>query len=55
VVAESGIATPDDVRALVAAGIDAALIGEAFMRRDDVASAVAEFAAGATAPSPGPR
>ena len=50
VVAESGIATPDDVRALAAAGIDAALIGEAFMRRDDLAAAVAEFAAAAAAP-----
>lgn len=47
VVAESGIATPDDVRALAAAGVDAALIGEAFMRRDDVAAAVAEFVAAA--------
>ena len=47
VVAESGIATPDDVRALAAAGIDAALIGEAFMREADVAAAVARFAAAA--------
>ena len=47
VVAESGIASPADVAALAAAGIDAALIGEAFMRRDDVAGAVAEFAAAA--------
>ena len=53
VVAESGIATPGDVRALAGAGIDAALVGEAFMRRDDVAAAVAEFVAaggGATPP-----
>ncbi len=50
VVAESGIATPGDVRALAEAGIDAALIGEAFMRRDDLATAVAEFAAAAGPP-----
>lgn len=47
VVAESGIAAPDDVRALAAGGVDAALIGEALMRRPDVAQAVAEFAAAA--------
>jgi indole-3-glycerol phosphate synthase len=47
VVAESGIATPDDVRALAAAGVDAALIGEAFMRESDVAAAVARLAAAA--------
>jgi indole-3-glycerol phosphate synthase len=47
VVAESGIATPDDVRTLAAAGVDAALIGEAFMRESDVAAAVARLAAAA--------
>ncbi len=47
VVAESGIATPDDVRALASAGIDAALIGEAFMREADVAAAVGRFATAA--------
>ena len=53
VVAESGIGSPDDVRALARAGVDAALIGEAFMRRSDVAGAVAEFAAAAAVPTPG--
>ncbi len=47
VVAESGIAGPDDVRRLAAAGVDAALIGEAFMREPDVTAAVARFAAAA--------
>ena len=47
VVAESGIATADDVRRLSDAGIDAALIGEAFMREADVAAAVARLAAAA--------
>jgi indole-3-glycerol phosphate synthase len=47
VVAESGIASPDDIRALADAGVDAALVGEAVMRRPDVAAAVAEFAAAA--------
>jgi indole-3-glycerol phosphate synthase len=39
VVAESGIATAEDVSRLSAAGVDAALIGEAFMREPDVARA----------------
>jgi indole-3-glycerol phosphate synthase len=43
VVSESGIATPEDVRRLTAARVDAALIGEAFMRRDDVRAAVASM------------
>jgi indole-3-glycerol phosphate synthase len=44
VVAESGIATPDDIRRLSDAGIDAALIGEAFMRQPDVAAATRALA-----------
>jgi len=51
VVAESGIGTTDDVRALTAAGVDAALVGEAFMREGapaDVTAAVARFVAAAT-------
>jgi indole-3-glycerol phosphate synthase len=52
VVAESGIASPADVRALAAAGIDAALVGEAFMKSADPEAAVAEFAAAAAAAPP---
>jgi indole-3-glycerol phosphate synthase len=44
VVSESGIATPADIARLSAARVDAALIGEAFMRQDDVAQAVATLA-----------
>ena len=49
VVAESGITGPDDVRPLVRAGVDAVLVGEAIMRKDDVAAAVAELAAAGAA------
>jgi len=49
VVSESGIVTPEDVRRLSAARVDAALIGEAFMRQDDVAQAVATLVAAAAA------
>jgi indole-3-glycerol phosphate synthase len=49
VVSESGIATPEDVARLTAQRIDAALIGEAFMRQDDVASAVASLVTAARA------
>jgi len=48
-VAESGITGPDDVRPLVRAGVDAVLVGEAIMRKDDVAAAVAELAAAGAA------
>ena len=60
VVAESGLMAPADVRAAALAGADAALVGEAFMRSDDVAGAVREFVTAATgtgvaaAPSGGP-
>ena len=47
VVSESGIATREDVVRLSAARVDAALIGEAFMRRDDVQEAVATMVAAA--------
>jgi indole-3-glycerol phosphate synthase len=40
VVSESGISTPADVAKLRQAGVDAVLVGEAFMREDDVAEAV---------------
>ena len=39
-VTESGIATPDDVRRLRDAGIDAFLVGEAFMREADPGAAL---------------
>jgi indole-3-glycerol phosphate synthase len=42
-VAESGIQTREDVRRLEVAGVDAVLIGESFMRRDDKAAAIAEL------------
>ena len=40
VVSESGIATAEDIQRLTGARVDAALIGEAFMREADVAAAV---------------
>jgi indole-3-glycerol phosphate synthase len=39
VVAESGFRTPEQIRQLAAAGIDAVLMGEALMRAPDVAAA----------------
>jgi indole-3-glycerol phosphate synthase len=49
VVAESGIATADDVRRLSDAGIDAALIGEALVRQADVVQATRALADAARA------
>lgn len=43
VVSESAIRTPEDIRQVQRFGADAVLIGEAFMKRDDVAAAVAEL------------
>ena len=40
VVSESGIQTPDDVKRLAAAGVNAILVGETFMRYNDVADGV---------------
>ena len=40
VVSESGIRTPDQVAELAHAGIDAILVGEAFMASEDIAGAV---------------
>ncbi len=48
-VAESGIATADDLARLRAAGFDAFLIGESLMRQADPGSALAELLAGAAA------
>ncbi|PIQ62222.1 MAG: indole-3-glycerol phosphate synthase [Bacteroidetes bacterium CG12_big_fil_rev_8_21_14_0_65_60_17] len=42
-VAESGIQSPDDIRMLAEHGIDAALIGETFMRATDPGSLAATF------------
>ena len=39
-VGESGINSPEDVRQLQAAGVDAMLVGTSLMRQDDIASAV---------------
>ena len=44
-VAESGIAGPDDVRPLVAAGFDAVLVGESLVRSPDRSGAVAALRA----------
>lgn len=40
VVSESGISSPDDIRWLTSIGADAVLVGEHFMRQEDVAEAV---------------
>jgi indole-3-glycerol phosphate synthase len=42
-VAESGIRTVEDVARLSAAGADAVLIGETFMRSDDKAALLARM------------
>jgi indole-3-glycerol phosphate synthase len=46
-VAESGIATPEDLTRLRAAGFDAFLIGESLMRQPDPGAALAALLAGA--------
>ncbi len=43
VISESGIKGPDDIRYLLNAGINTFLIGEYFMKRDNIASAVTEL------------
>lgn len=43
-VAESGIASPQDTRALKAAGVDAVLVGEALMRAPDAAAFLRQIA-----------
>jgi len=47
VVSESGIATAEDIARLSAQRVDAALIGEAFMRQDDVQAAVSTLVSAA--------
>ncbi len=44
-VAESGIRGPDEVRALAAAGVDAALIGESLVRAEDPGARLWEYVA----------
>ena len=46
-VAESGIATPEDLARLRAAGFDACLIGESLMRQPDPGAALKALLAGA--------
>jgi indole-3-glycerol phosphate synthase len=48
-VAESGIATADDLARLRTAGFDAFLIGESLMRKADPGTALAELLAGVAA------
>ena len=43
VVTESGILTPDDVRKMRAAAVNAFLVGEAFMRADDPGAELARL------------
>lgn len=50
IVAESGIASHDDVRRLQACGVYAFLVGESLMREKDVAQAAHDLIAGAPAP-----
>jgi len=49
-VTESGIRSPEDVSRLRRAGVDAFLVGEAFMRADDPGVALRELFFGGTAP-----
>ena len=48
-VAESGVASAEDVAAIAQPGADAALIGEALMRADDKQATLAGFRAAAEA------
>jgi indole-3-glycerol phosphate synthase len=43
-VAESGIRDHDDVKRLARAGVDAVLVGESLLRREDIATAVSALA-----------
>lgn len=51
VVSESGIRTPDDIRALAAMGVDAALVGEALMRAEDVGALLRQLVQAGRSPS----
>ena len=51
VVAESGLATRDDLNRLAAAGVTTVLIGETLMRQDDVAAATAALIGGTFKPA----
>ncbi len=53
-VSESGISTPEDIRRLKAAGADAVLIGEAFMKGGDKKRLLAELGGGTLEPSAAP-
>jgi indole-3-glycerol phosphate synthase len=53
VVSESGIATPEDLRRVAAAGVDAVLVGTAVMASPDPAAALARLRAAADRASPG--
>ena len=50
-VAESGIASPNDINRLRSAGFDAFLIGESLMRQPDPGKALAELLANAVGPA----
>lgn len=43
VVSESSVHTAEDIRILARAGVDAVLVGESFMRSDDIAAKAREF------------
>ena len=45
-VSESGIRSPEDVRRLAEAGVDAMLVGEALMGAEDPAGKIEELVAG---------
>ena len=45
VVGESGLKSPDDVRAMKAAGVDAVLVGETLVRSKDVIGTTRAFVA----------
>lgn len=49
VVGESGVKSPDDVRAMKAAGVDAVLVGEALVRSKDIAGTARALAAAGAA------
>lgn len=49
-VSESGLATGEQTAPLIAAGVDAILVGETLMKSDDVASTLADLATGGKPP-----